>query len=252
MILAASTKMQEPERGIVTREMMKGFNDIADKAGTLVTGGQSIQNPWPIIGGTAMTNCDAGEFIRPCGAVPGDILVLTKPLGTQVAVNLYEWLRSKPQIFERLNPQPSAAEVLKIYNSSCKSMSTLNRIAAQLMHDFGAHAATDVTGFGILGHASNLARAQHAAVKFIIRVMPCIAGTPGFSTKIFNFKLIDGFSAETSGGLFIALPRDNVEAFLARLLEETGSPGWIIGEVTEGERTAEIAADFEVLEVVDW
>lgn len=251
MILAASLKMQEPERAITTREMMRGFNDIASKAQTSVTGGQSVLNPWPIIGGVAMTNCSADEFIRPCGAKPGDKLVLTKPLGTQIAVNVYEWLRSKPSIFERLRPQPSASEVLRIYNTACRSMASLNLKAAHLMHEFSAHAATDVTGFGLLGHAVNLARAQHSPVKFTINVIPCIAGTPGIDTQIFDFKLVKGYSAETSGGLLIAIANEAAGAFLARLQEETGTTGWIIGDVTEGERTAEISSDCEVLET-DW
>jgi selenide,water dikinase len=251
MILAASLKMPEPDRGIVTREMMKGFNEVAARAGTSVTGGQSVLNPWPIIGGVAMTNCSSGEFIRPCGALPGDKLVLTKPIGTQIAVNLYEWMTTKPHLFERLQPVMTKAEVLKIYSSACKSMGTLNRTAAALMHECSAHAATDVTGFGLLGHALNLAKAQHAEVKFTITVLPCIAGTPGVDTQVFDFKLVQGYSAETSGGLLIALPAASADVYLARLKEETGTTGWIVGEVTEGERTAEIAGSFEVLEV-DW
>ena len=81
-------------------------------------------------------------------------------------------------------------------------MSRLNRNAARLMHKYGAHAATDVTGFGVLGHANNLASNQKAEVSFILHTLPILANM----VKIYkacgiNFKLRDGFSAETSGGL---------------------------------------------------
>ena len=57
MILGISLQMTEPDREIVTREMMRGFNDTAEEAGTKITGGQSIMNPWPIIGGVANVMC---------------------------------------------------------------------------------------------------------------------------------------------------------------------------------------------------
>ena len=85
-------------------------------------------------------------------------------------------------------------------------MARLNRNAAYLMHKYEAHAATDVTGFGILGHARNLASNQKAEVAFVIHTLPILANM----VKVYeacgvNFKLLDGFSAETSGELFFPL-----------------------------------------------
>lgn len=65
MILGVSLQMQEAEREIVTREMIRGFNDCASEAGTLITGGQSIMNPWPIIGGVANVVCREDEYTLP-------------------------------------------------------------------------------------------------------------------------------------------------------------------------------------------
>lgn len=65
MVLGVSLQMGAKEREIVTREMIKGFNDCATEAGTKITGGQSIMNPWPIIGGVANVVCNEAEFIRP-------------------------------------------------------------------------------------------------------------------------------------------------------------------------------------------
>ena len=73
MLLAASTQMQEEERLIVTRRMIEGFNAKATEAGTVVSGGQTVKNPWPIIGGTATAVCSEEEFIRPEHVVPGDV-----------------------------------------------------------------------------------------------------------------------------------------------------------------------------------
>lgn len=70
---------------------MKGFNDQAALAGTEITGGQSVMNLWPMIGGEANAMCHSDEIIIPNSAEEGDVLLLTKPLGTQVAVNIQQW-----------------------------------------------------------------------------------------------------------------------------------------------------------------
>ena len=100
MILGISLQMQEDEREIVTREMIKGFNDCALEADSLVTGGQSVMNPWPIIGGTAIVMCKDEDYVQVNRGQPGDKLILTKPLGTQVAVNVNEWLNDKNRKWE--------------------------------------------------------------------------------------------------------------------------------------------------------
>jgi len=249
MILAVSLSMKEDERRIITREMIRGFNETATRAHTQVTGGQTVMNPWPIIGGVGMTVATESEFIRPVGAEVGDVLVLTKPLGTQIAVNLYEWFHDKRQLFDKLNGEVSAEEVHRIYEAACQSMSALNRTAASLMRKYGAKAATDVTGFGLIGHARNLASVQTAAVAFSIHTLPAIRGVPVIDKRIYDFKLREGLSAETSGGLLIALARDQAEAFVKELTEREGKWGWVIGEVMAGERTAQISPEAEFLEV---
>lgn len=71
------------------------------EAGTSVTGGQSVVNPWCTIGGVASTICNPNDYIVPDNAVVGDVLVLTKPLGTQVAVNAHQWLE-QPERWNRI------------------------------------------------------------------------------------------------------------------------------------------------------
>lgn len=86
------------------------------------------------------------------------------------------------------------------YNQSMHSMARLNKNAALLMHKYGAHGATDVTGFGILGHADNLAKVQESEVSFVINTLPVFANMVSvYKACGINFKLLDGYSAETSG-----------------------------------------------------
>ena len=101
------------------------------------------------------------------------------------------------------------------------------------MHDFGAHGSTDVTGFGLLGHAANLAQAQDAAVDFVIDRLPVISKMPAVNSR-FDFKLTRGLSAETSGGLLVALGAQAAHAYCRRLQELDGEPAWIIGRVVAG------------------
>ena len=249
MVLAESNKIPIEERKIVTMQMMKGFADMAKVAEAPVSGGQSIVNPSPIIGGVGITVCTEEEIIRPCKASAGDLIVLTKPLGTQIAGNLFEWFYSKRQTFEKLVEKPSEEQVNESFNIACDMMSSLNRVPAKLMHQFGAKGATDVTGFGILGHAGNFAAVQHAEVDFVIRKMPVIRGLHRLDKQVRDFKLKEGLSAETSGGLLVVLPRENASGFLEAFEREEGRPAWVVGEVVQGSKKAMIAEGVAVEEV---
>jgi len=234
MILAASQKMDSDMRDVVTRKMIEGFNDKCLEAGVECTGGQTVINPWPIIGGTAMSACTDFEYIRPVHAVPGDVLVLTKPLGTQVAVNAHQWKHQEKK-WTNVQDVITKEEATRAYDVAMHSMARLNRTAAKLMHKYGAHAATDVTGFGILGHGRNLAGNQTAAVNFELHTLPIIRSMKEVDDKVQMFKLMNGFSAETSGGLFICLPADKAEAFCQELESIDNCPAWIIGRVLQSD-----------------
>jgi len=126
MLLGVSTKMSEKERDIVVPLMMRGFKDCALEAGCNVTGGQSVMNPWLTVGGVATSVCQASEMIMPDNAVVGDVLVLTKPLGTQVAVNAHQWL-DFPDRWNRIKLVVSEEDVRKAYLRAMDSMARLNR-----------------------------------------------------------------------------------------------------------------------------
>ncbi|CAB1313726.1 unnamed protein product [Coregonus sp. 'balchen'] len=208
------------ERDKVMPLIIQGFKDASEEAGTSVTGGQTVLNPWVVMGGVATTVCQPNEFIMPDNAVPGDVLVLTKPLGTQVAVAVHQWL---------------------------------DIVTAGLMHTFNAHAATDITGFGILGHAQTLARQQRSEVSFVIHNLPVLAKMAAVSKACGNmFGLMHGTCPETSGGLLICLPREQAARFCAEIKSPKygeGHQAWIIGIVEKGNRTARIIDKPRIIEV---
>ena len=109
-----------------------------------------------------------------------------------------------------------------------------------------------MTGFGIIGHAQNLVTYQKADVDFVLDSLPIIANMSRVAARAkehgLNFKLLDGFSAETSGGLLICLGSENA----VKLCQESlagGFEAWIIGRVISGSKQAKIADDVKVIEV---
>eukprot|EP01086_Lenisia_limosa_P001679 TRINITY_DN1341_c0_g1_i1.p1 TRINITY_DN1341_c0_g1~~TRINITY_DN1341_c0_g1_i1.p1 ORF type:complete len:311 (-),score=91.00 TRINITY_DN1341_c0_g1_i1:272-1204(-) len=232
MTLGVSRDMTEEEQKIVTVEMIRGFNDLAKEAGTKVTGGQTVKNPWPIIGGVATSVLMEHEFIRPENAVDGDVLILTKPIGTQSASNAKQWLDhgvDSPQ-FAKIKNVVTPEQVNELYYQATDSMARLNLEGAKLMHKHAGHACTDVTGFGLLGHADNLAKAQNEKVVMEINALPCLPHSLDIAKNTW-ISLEDGKSAETSGGLLIALPAANAQPFIDDIMAIEGKPAWIIGKV---------------------
>lgn len=253
MLLAACRDMTDDDRTICTREMVKGFNDACLEAGTTVTGGQTVLNPWPVIGGVATTICSEGEYVKSDGAKAGDVVVLTKPLGTQVAVNVHEWrMRKTPKWTElskrKILDDESAGDMM---HAAVCSMARLNRHGGSIMVKHNAHAGTDVTGFGVLGHAQNLMDNQVDEVGMELHTLPCIAGTAEVERSgVLDFRLLKGYSAETSGGLMICMGEEDAKAYCKELEELDGEPSWIIGRVVaDAGRKASILPDAKVLEV---
>jgi selenide,water dikinase len=152
---------------------------------------------------------------------------LTKPLGTQVAVNLNQWLiENNTKWTDQASKMFSQEQVKYIYYQAVESMATLNKNAAGLMQKYECHGSTDMTGFGIRGHAQNLVNVQKNQVSFEITSLPVFAGTEKVNKEIYNFKLFEGYSAETSGGLFIIIPAANADAYMKELLEVYGQSCW--------------------------
>lgn len=263
MLLAASTDMDELERTVCTREILRGYAERVELAQTTVTGGQTVMNPWPLIGGVAMSVVRKSDIISSSsGRVrTGDVLVLTKPLGTQVAVNVQQWVRRpSPFYLKRIKGNITDEEIHNMYVAAGSSMRRLNLNAARAMHEYGAHAATDVTGFGILGHARNLGESsslgnlKHGGeeVCLVLDALPILRTAVATSRLIDDhYHLLEGLAAETSGGLLVALPEECAEPFLLAVRDADGvSDGWVVGHVTRGDgQYARLSNEVRIVEV---
>nr|XP_037845231.1 selenide, water dikinase 1-like [Chlorocebus sabaeus] len=220
MLLGVGNKMTDRERDKVMPLIIQGFKDAAEEAETSVTGGQTVLNPWIVLGGVATTVCQPNECIMPDNAVPGNVLVLTKPLGTQEAM---------------------------------MNMARLNKTAAGLMHTFSAHPATDITGFGIWGHVQNLVKQQRNEVSFVIHSLLVLAKMTAVSKACGNmFGLMHGTCPETSGGLLICLPCEQAARFYAEIKSPKygeGHQAWIIGIVDKDNRTTRMIDKPRIIEV---
>ena len=139
------------------------------------------------------------------------------------------------------------------YRMAVSSMRHLNRNAARLMLKYGAHGATDVTGFGILGHSRNLVEFQKNSVSFEIHTMPVINKMASVNEAAGNmFKLLQGVSSETSGGLLLMLPRRQAPHFIEELYEMDGKlfKSWIVGDVVNSPtRLSSISKNVKVVDV---
>ncbi|CAD6190674.1 unnamed protein product [Caenorhabditis auriculariae] len=253
MLLGVAVDLNEKERDTIVSQFIQGFKDAADLAETQVRGGQTVRCPWLLLGGVATSVVSNEELIRVDRAEPGDVLVITKPIGGQAVVNSYEWLKKKDTKIEELGLEP--AKIVRAFQQTCEQMARLNRNAARLLHKYKAHSSTDVTGFGILGHADNLARAQQNRVDFVIEKLPIIEYAEEVANKMISaggegFRLFKGTSAETSGGLLIALAPENVEGFIREIEELDGFPAWVVGKVVaRDESSSEIPNKAYISEV---
>lgn len=251
MILSASSQMNKEMQMIVTRLMMKGFADAVREAGSKVAGGQSVINEFPMIGGAAFGISREIHPYVPKNAKPGDVLVLTKPLGSQILVNVNQYYMNKDDKWKTLAQDKkliTEEEIEGVYQQGLHYMGQLNKTAAILMMKHGATSSTDVTGFGILGHAQNLADVQTESVDYIIEKLPCYPVLHKLDKIVRDFKFKEGYAAETSGGLLISLPAENVDSFI-RDMNQAGCSAWKMGRVVKGERKARLVENIQAMEI---
>ena len=142
--------------------------------GAPVLGGHTIRNPWPIIGGAATGVGDPEKIVYTRGAKVGDRLFLTKPLGIAPAMAAYR-LRKEDEGRELLKEVPEDV-VEAAVNEAIDVMISSNKPVAEAMQRVPVHAATDVTGFGLKGHAGNMA--VLGKVDIVINQLAVIRGTP--------------------------------------------------------------------------
>ena len=167
--------------------MLKGFGDFCREMDAPVVGGHTIRNPWPIIGGAATGIGDTEKIVYTKGRRLVTGLFLTKPLGIAPAMAAYR-LRKEEEGKELLKEVPEDL-VEAAVAEAIEGMITSNKPVAEAMQKVPVHAATDVTGFGLKGHAANMAIL--GKVDIVIDQLAVIRGTPVL-TEIFGYPLVAG------------------------------------------------------------
>ncbi len=222
-------------------EILRGGAEKAREAGVVIAGGHTVKDDEPMYGLIVIGFVSPDKMLTKGGARVGDKLVLTKPLGFGVTTTA-------------LKGQVATAEDVA---EAVGWMKRLNKQAAQLALEFGAHAATDVTGFSLLGHGWEMASASGVGMRLSYERIPFIScaakyagqglfpGGASDNARYFGWhvqfapELDDAsrmllFDPQTSGGLLFAVAPDRVDALLARAAE-VQQPLWVIGDVVEGD-----------------
>jgi selenide,water dikinase len=220
---------------------MQGAQDVLVEAGVALLGGHTVKDPEFKFGLAVTGRVHPDRIVRNRGARPGDLLLLTKPLGTGILATAVKR--------ERLDPETAALLV--------RTMRTLNRAAGAAMVEAGAHAATDITGFGLLGHALHMARASEATLRFTASAVPALPRAHELlAAGVFPGGLKDNaaalardvrlpedpaarllFDPQTSGGLLVALAPAAEGRFQTALAAHGSPPAARIGEVVARQAT---------------
>lgn len=232
----------------VLGRILEGSSERVRTAGAVVVGGHSVRDKEIKFGLSVSGTIDPRRMMTNAGAQPGDVLILTKGLGTGVITTALR----KDQC-----PQNTL-------DAATRSMVRLNDEASRLAMDAGARACTDITGFGLLGHALQLANASSVSLRIHAGSLPIIEGALDLAVPAFrsgasttNREAVEGhlaiegaiderllelvFDPQTSGGLLVCVPAQSADRLLGAL-RDRGHPAAIIGEVlTRGEATLSLA-----------
>ncbi len=224
----------------VARDILWGGATKAREAGCVVAGGHTTRGEEPTYGLAVIGFVDPAQLTRKGGARPGDRLLLSKPLGSGVVTTAGKAAAAPPEVLE----------------AAIASMSRLNAAAAAAANTAGARTGTDITGFGLVGHALEMARGSGAALRLHVEQVPLLPGArecgaaghfPGgaarneehFAGQVRAQTGLDPilhrlmYSPETAGGLLVAIPADRVAAY-REAAAAGGQLVWEIGTVVEG------------------
>jgi selenide,water dikinase len=222
--------------------MLKGFGDFCREMGAPVVGGHTIRNPWPIIGGAATGIGEIEKIVYTRGAQVGDRLFLTKPLGIAPAMAAYR-LRKEEEGKELLKEIPDDLVDVAV-NQAIGGMVTSNKPVAEAMQQVPVHAATDVTGFGLKGHAANMA--VLGKVDIVIDQLAVISGTPALA-ELLGYPLLTGEAKETAGGMLIAVAKEDADK-LQDELDKRKVRHFEVGYVTRGNGNVNVLKNAKVIE----
>ncbi len=224
----------------ILEEILRGGADKVREAGASIIGGHSTDDPEPKYGLVVTGLIDPMKIFKNSTALIGDDLVLTKPLGIGIITTGIK--RSKVA-------QPAIDAAIAL-------MAALNKDASEAMVSVGAHACTDVTGFGLLGHLHEMTAGSKVGARVSLSKVPVLSETweliqegicPGGTRR--NHESLQGAivwnpeirqeaqlilcDAQTSGGLLIAVPKDRTTALIQRLRERETPASALIGEIIE-------------------
>jgi len=223
VILGVPPDMPQP----ILIDMMRGFRDMCRQMGAPVTGGHTMQSEMPFMGGAFTAVQRLGKLVYNSGAKPGDVLILTKLLGMAPIMAIARALGERRERVLRALGEEALSDAV---GRAVEQMTTPNKTAAEAMVEAGANASTDVTGFGLLGHAEMMAKMS--GVKIGIKKLPFIRGAIEIA-KVTGHRLTSGREAETSGGLLLSVPRERSGTLIAAL-EGRGVRGIEVGYVERG------------------
>jgi selenide,water dikinase len=224
----------------ITTEIIRGGAEKTREAGVVLAGGHSIQDKEPKFGLMVLGFVHPEKMLTKGGGRPGDMLLLSKPLGFGTITTALK------------NDQADPSDV----SEAVGWMKRLNRQAAELAVEFGLRGGTDVTGFSLLGHASELAQASKVHLQLEFERIPFVGGArryaeqfifPGgasdnrlffsegvqFASGIGESSQMLLFDPQTSGGLLLCVPPEKLDALLERAAQE-GQLFWPVGRVLEG------------------
>ncbi len=224
----------------ISSEIMRGGAEKAREAGVVIAGGHTVKDKEPKFGLVVIGFVDPRKMLSKGGLKVGDALVLTKPLGFGVTTTALK----REQVDEK--------DLLEAVNW----MKRLNKDASQLAVEFNLRGGTDITGYSLLGHGLEMANASGVSLKIEFAKIPliscarkyaekgCFAGgafdnKSHFESQVKFAESIDEenqmllFDPQTSGGLLLGVPQENLESFIARA-EELRQPVWVIGRVEAG------------------
>ena len=219
-------------------EILQGGLEIIHQAGAVMVGGHSVEDPELKYGLSVTGVVHPREFLTNGGARPGDFLILTKPLGTGILATALKAEQLGEEAARRVTEQ----------------MAALNRDAAEAMQKVGVNACTDITGFGLLGHSLEMARASNVKIKIDSRKVPVIPEAKTFAAmglipggRYANEKFYSRhlrleasvepmlqdimFDPQTSGGLLISVPEEKVPLLVRKLVERKTLSASIVGRV---------------------
>jgi len=232
----------------IVSEVLRGGGAKVLEAGGVLAGGHTIDDEEPKYGLAVMGLVHPARILTKGGARPGDALVLTKPLGAGIVTTA-----AKGDVADAADLEAAIA-----------SMARLNGVASQAAQQASAHAVTDITGFGLLGHASEMAERSSAQLLFRAAQLPFLPGARRYAEEwLFpagtcrNERFYGGqvqfasqipeelrqllYTPETSGGLLIAVSPDLLPA-LQDAFRSAGHECWVVGEVAAGSGVA-VTAD---------